>query len=188
MLIRSNPPTSSTISSPDNSFSLSGRKTINPRNIHEFEERVGPVRNFDTSATALNYFQCFYTEEVFETIFKSTISSPDNSFSLSASAILSTNFNFFYYDNNSSILSIFVFKIKEKVREIRMNMFGTRRIDRNELERQWLNLVGDSDDEEEFEGFEAADIYQHREFDNWRKTINPRNIHELNTNKLIASF
>jgi hypothetical protein len=110
----SNPPTSSTISSPDNSFSLSAsailstnfncfttiiiaqyslylslklkkrsekaadiyqhrefdnwRKTINPRNIHEFEERVGPVWNFDTSATALNYFQCFYTEEVFETI------------------------------------------------------------------------------------------------------------------------
>jgi predicted helicase len=59
------------------------------------------------------------------------------------------------------------------------DLININRIDRNELERQWLNLVGDSDDEEEFEGFEAADIYQHREFDNWRKTINPRNIHEF---------
>ena len=33
------------------------RKTINLRNIHEFEERVGPVRNFDTSASVLKYFQ-----------------------------------------------------------------------------------------------------------------------------------
>lgn len=44
------------------------RKTINLRNIHEFEERVGPVRNFDASASVLNYFQYFYTEDVFETI------------------------------------------------------------------------------------------------------------------------
>ena len=40
------------------------RKTENQRNIHEFEERVGPVRIFDASASVLNYFQCFYTEEV----------------------------------------------------------------------------------------------------------------------------
>jgi hypothetical protein len=44
------------------------------------------------------------------------------------------------------------------------DLININRIDGNELERQWLNLVGDSDDEEEFE---AADIYQHREFDNW---------------------
>lgn len=59
------------------------------------------------------------------------------------------------------------------------DLININRIDRNELERQWLNLVGDSDDEEEFEGFEAADIYQHREFDNWRKTINPRTFMNL---------
>ena len=44
------------------------RKTENQGNMHEFEERVGPVRIFDASASALNYFQCFYTEEVFTSI------------------------------------------------------------------------------------------------------------------------
>jgi hypothetical protein len=42
------------------------------------------------------------------------------------------------------------------------DLININRIDRNELERQWLNLVGDSDDEE---GFVAADIYKQREFD-----------------------
>jgi len=37
--------------------------------------------------------------------------------------------------------------------------------ERNELERQWRNLLGDSDDEEEFEGFEPADIYVDKTFD-----------------------
>jgi len=44
------------------------RKTENQRNIHEFEERIGPVRIFDASASALNYFQYVYTEEVFTSI------------------------------------------------------------------------------------------------------------------------
>ena len=48
-------------------------KTENQRNIHEFEERVGPVRNFDASVSALNYFQCSYTAEVFTSIVISQI-------------------------------------------------------------------------------------------------------------------
>ena len=51
--------------------------------------------------------------------------------------------------------------------------------ERNELERQWRNLLGDSDDEEEFEGFEPADIYVDKTFDTWRKIENQRNIHEF---------
>jgi hypothetical protein len=33
------------------------------------------------------------------------------------------------------------------------------------LERQWRNLVGDSDDKEIFEGFEPVDIYVDKTFD-----------------------
>lgn len=36
-----------------------------------------------------------------------------------------------------------------------------------------------SDDEEEFDGFVATDIYEKREFDTWRKTINLRTFHEF---------
>ena len=44
------------------------RKVENPRVLHNFNERVGPVRNFDTSASALNFFQLFYSDDVFENI------------------------------------------------------------------------------------------------------------------------
>jgi hypothetical protein len=54
------------------------------------------------------------------------------------------------------------------------DLININRIDGNELERQWLNLVGDSDDEEEFEGFEASDIYQHREFANFITSMRMR--------------
>lgn len=42
--------------------------------------------------------------------------------------------------------------------------------ERNALEKQCRHLVGDSDDDDEFEGFEAADVYTDRNFDNWVKT------------------
>lgn len=57
------------------------------------------------------------------------------------------------------------------------DLVNINREERIDLERQWHNLVGDSDDEEEFEGFEAADIYVDKTFDAWRRTENERNIH-----------
>lgn len=51
--------------------------------------------------------------------------------------------------------------------------------ERNALERQWRDLVGDSDDDDEFEGFQAADVYADRNFDNWVKTETRRNIPEF---------
>lgn len=51
--------------------------------------------------------------------------------------------------------------------------------ERNALERQWRDLVGDSDDDDEFEGFQAADVYADRNFDNWVKTETQRNIPEF---------
>ena len=35
-------------------------------------------------------------------------------------------------------------------------------------QRQWHNLVGDSD-KDEFDGFEPADLYRDRQFTNWVK-------------------
>lgn len=56
------------------------------------------------------------------------------------------------------------------------------------LERQWRNLVGDSDDKEIFEGFEPADIYVDKTFDTWRKTENHRNIHEFEESRTSEDF
>ena len=56
------------------------------------------------------------------------------------------------------------------------------------LERQWRNLVEDSDDKEIFEGFEPADIYVDKTFDTWRKTENHRNIHEFEESRTSEDF
>jgi hypothetical protein len=51
---------------------------------------------------------------------------------------------------------------------------------RNDLERIWRNIVGDSDDEDdEFDGFNPEDAYVVPEFVNWDKTRNARQLHEL---------
>ena len=56
------------------------------------------------------------------------------------------------------------------------DLLNINQVQRRNLEREWRDLVGDSDDEEEFEGFEPVDVYVNREFDNWRKVEVPRNI------------
>ena len=49
---------------------------------------------------------------------------------------------------------------------------------RNDLERIWRNIVGDSDDEDdEFDGFNPEDAYVVPEFVNWDKTRNVRQLH-----------
>ena len=39
----------------------------------------------------------------------------------------------------------------------------------NDLERQFRQLVGNSDEESDFDGFEPGDIYEVPDFDNWGK-------------------
>ena len=48
---------------------------------------------------------------------------------------------------------------------------------RNDLERIWRNIVGDSDDE--VDGFNPEDAYVVPEFVNWDKTRNARQLHEF---------
>lgn len=50
----------------------------------------------------------------------------------------------------------------------------------NDLERQFRQLVGDSDEESDFGGFEPEDIYEIPDFDNWEKEENDRTIVEFN--------
>ena len=40
-------------------------KSENPRDLFQFSERVGPTRVLDGSRTAFEYFQIFYSDEVF---------------------------------------------------------------------------------------------------------------------------
>lgn len=46
----------------------------------------------------------------------------------------------------------------------------------NDLERQFRQLVGDSDEESDFDGFEPEDIYEIPDFDNLEKEENDRTI------------
>ena len=38
---------------------------VDSRSLHEFNELVGPIRVFDGSAKLLEYFQLFYSDNVF---------------------------------------------------------------------------------------------------------------------------
>ena len=50
----------------------------------------------------------------------------------------------------------------------------------NDLERQFRQLVGNSDEESDFDGFEPGDIYEVPDFDNWGKEENDQTIVEFN--------
>ena len=54
----------------------------NSRSLHEFNERVGPIRVFDGSATPLEYFQLFYSDVVFGKIADFTNGNARNKFDL----------------------------------------------------------------------------------------------------------
>jgi hypothetical protein len=52
--------------------------------------------------------------------------------------------------------------------------------ERADLERHFRDLVGQNDDESDFEGFEPEDAYEVPDFDDWEKVENDRNIVEFN--------
>ena len=60
------------------------------------------------------------------------------------------------------------------------NLVNIPRNERADLERQVRDLVGQSDDESDFEGFEPEDAYEVPDFDDWEKVENYRNIVEFN--------
>lgn len=60
------------------------------------------------------------------------------------------------------------------------NIVNVQRNERADLERQFRDLVGESDDESDFEGFEPEDSYEAKDFDDWEKVENGRNIVEFN--------
>ena len=59
------------------------------------------------------------------------------------------------------------------------NLVNISRNERADLERQFRDLVGQSDDESDFEGFEPEDAYEVPDFDDWEKVENDRNIDEI---------
>ena len=60
------------------------------------------------------------------------------------------------------------------------NLVNIPRNERADLERQVRDLVGQSDDESDFERFEPEDAYQVPDFDDWEKVEKYRNIVEFN--------
>ena len=64
------------------SLSTGRRLSDNSRSLHEFNERVGPIRVFDGSATPLEYFQLFYSDVVFGKIADFTNGNARNKFDL----------------------------------------------------------------------------------------------------------
>jgi hypothetical protein len=59
------------------------------------------------------------------------------------------------------------------------NLVNIPRNERADLERQFRDLVGQSDDETDFEGIEPEDAYEVPDFDDWEKVENDRNIDEI---------
>ena len=51
--------------------------------------------------------------------------------------------------------------------------------ERQRLEEAWRNLAGDSEDDDEFEGFEDVEAYRTPEFLDWAKTENQRDFHQF---------
>ena len=54
------------------------------------------------------------------------------------------------------------------------DLIDVQQEDRERLERAWYNVMGESDEEDEFPGFDPTEAYETPAFVDWAKTENPQ--------------